>query len=152
MPLCVEFLCSVLTPYFTTLQVWMPPSPPCSDTTELYAPIDGTFWYEPGLMTEDRLPPVAPMIPALDSLLLNRSWQQQQQGQQHKQQQRYAATSSGTAASASNSASSRTAVTPAVAASALRKQQRKDIAALLPPDGARYVLLCNEIMMLYTIY
>lgn len=57
----------------------MPPSPPNSETDgSVYTPLEGAYWYEPNIMTEDRLPPPTPAIPAvLDALTKARQMQQQ---------------------------------------------------------------------------
>lgn len=40
----------------------MPPSPPNSETENIYTPIDGALLYEPTLMAEEKLPPLPSLV------------------------------------------------------------------------------------------
>uniref|UniRef100_A0A183BRV5 Helicase domino n=2 Tax=Globodera pallida TaxID=36090 RepID=A0A183BRV5_GLOPA len=59
---------------FDDIPIWMPPSPPnseadgsCLPSFDIYSPIDGAMLYQPELITEDKLPPLPPLLPSLDA-------------------------------------------------------------------------------------
>uniref|UniRef100_A0A914HBN0 Uncharacterized protein n=1 Tax=Globodera rostochiensis TaxID=31243 RepID=A0A914HBN0_GLORO len=67
----LPFACESL---FDDIPIWMPPSPPNSEADgsflpsfDIYSPIDGAMLYQPELITEDKLPPLPPLLPSLDA-------------------------------------------------------------------------------------